>query len=311
MNDSEKNYTFLTTCKAADISVVILRKFPNEKYERYRIAALVANCLLLFSTIALNGISIITIRKSSQLRSKVCYFVILLQPVVDLGVGILGIPLFIYYLLLPFLDTSNCTLIILVYRTTLLTCALSVITLSAMTIERYIGVLHPYHYETNVTRKRISTYVCGGSLIVFSLMACSFRDTRIFKIGATGTTIAFLLLSGFVYTKIYLVIRKLIRSEKRPACESDGNQNNMKRQTIRESRHARSCFLIVICFILFLVPLPLTPILFTTRSFDFIVCFNWSITSMILNSSINSVIFFWTKTLLRKEAFKTLKSLCS
>jgi hypothetical protein len=35
---------------------------------------------------------------------------------------------------------------------------------------------------------------------------------------------------------------------------------------------------------------------------------NWSITSMILNSSANSVVFFWTKTLLRKEASKTLKS---
>ena len=51
-------------------------------YERYRIALLLVNCMLLLSTISLNGISIITIRKSSQLKSKVCYFVILLQSIV-------------------------------------------------------------------------------------------------------------------------------------------------------------------------------------------------------------------------------------
>ena len=308
MNGSEKNGAFLTTCDVAHISVVLVIQFPDDKYERYRIGALVVNCLLLFSTISLNGVSIITIRKSSQLRNKVCYFVILLQSVVDLGVGVLGIPIFICYLISPFLDVVNCTLIIVALRITALTCGLSMITLSAITMERYIGVLHPYYYETNVTRKRILIYVCGGGLIVFSVIAYSFRDARPFRIAATGTTVAFLLLSVFVYTRIYLVIRKLIRSEKRPGCESVGNQNIMKRQTIRECRRARSCFLVVICFILFLVPLPLTIFLFTTQSFDYVVCFDWSITSMILNSTFNSVIFFWTKTLLRQEAFKTLKS---
>ena len=235
---------------------------------------LVLNCLLLFSTIALNGISIITIRKSSQLRSKVCYFVILLQSVVDLGVGVLGIPLFIYYLISPFLHTTNCILIIVALRTTLSTSGLSMITMSAMTIERYIGVLHPYYYETNVTKKRILIYVCASSLVLCSVVAYSFRDRTIFRIILTGSIALFLLFAGFVYTRIYLVIRKLIRSERRPAYESDGSQNVVKKQTIRESRHARSCFLVVICFALCLLPSTLTPVLFPVENFDYIVYVN-------------------------------------
>ncbi len=176
MNDNEENHYFLTTCKITEATYVIPSQFPNDEYERNRIAVVAFNCMLLLLTIGLNGISIITIRKSSQLRNKVCYFIFLLQSVVDLSVGVLGIPLFIYYLLIPFLDTSNCTFIILALRTTHLVCALSVITLSAMTIERYIGVLHPYYYETKVTRKRILIYVCGCGLAVFPILDSSFRD---------------------------------------------------------------------------------------------------------------------------------------
>jgi hypothetical protein len=311
MNNSNENRAFLTTCKVTETTYVVLIQFPNEEYERNQIVVLAVHCILLFSTITLNGISIITLRKSSQLRSKVCYFVILLQSVVDLGVGVLGIPFLIFYLLIPFLDTSNCTSIMLTVRITRVVCLLSIVTLSAMTIERYIGVLHPYYYETNVTKKRILIYVCGGGLVIVSVLASTFHDRRVTSIFVRGWILAFFSLTGFVYTRIYLVIRKLIRSEKKRTRASDANRNAIKKQIIRESRRAKSCFLVVICFALFLLPITLSSVIFTKDSADYSVFHNWAITSMILNSSINSVIFFWTKTLLRKETFKTLKSLCS
>ena len=107
MNVSEESRRFLTTCKACESSYVVLRQFPSEEYKHNRIALLVVNCMLVFSTILLNGISVITIRKSYQLRNNICCFVILLQSIFDLVVGALGIPLFIYYLLYPFLNTSE------------------------------------------------------------------------------------------------------------------------------------------------------------------------------------------------------------
>ena len=245
MNDSE-DHTVLTTCKVAGTSYAILLQFPNEKYEQYRIAVLVVNCMLLLSTISLNGISIITIRKSSQLKNKVCNFLILLQSAVDLVVGVLGIPLYIFCLMTPFLDYSNCSLVILVRRTASMPCLLSIVTGSAMTYERYIGVLHPYYYEINVTKKRILCYVCVFGFVAFSVLAYSFRDVTISKRIVQGLMAVFFLFTAFAYIRIYLVIRKLIRSEKRPTCQNAGNRNVLKRQIIRESRHATSCFLVVI-----------------------------------------------------------------
>ena len=308
MNESNKSFEFIKTCKLAGISFVIMSDFPEDKYESGHIALLVMNCVLFFSTISLNGISILTIGRSSQLRSKVCYFVILLQSVVDLIVGSLGIPLFIYYIMSPFVKTADCILVILAIRIILASCGLSMIALSAMTLERYMGVLHPYYYHSKVTKKRVLIFVFGSSIGLALVLVYSFHDHRMFRFILTGSTIVFLLFTGFVYLRIYLVVRKLVRSERRPGCETHGNTNS-KKHTIRESKRARSCFLVSICFVLCLVPSILTPLLFSVESFDKIVYLDWSLTAVILNSSLNSVIFFWMKTLLRKEALNTLRSL--
>ena len=236
---------------------------------------------------------------------------VLVQSVVDLGVGILGIPLFIYCLLSPFLDSVDCTFIILALRSTIIPCGLSIITLSAMTIERYIGVLHPYSYKTQVTRKRILAFICGGGIVVTSLVAASARDRGIISTFSAVAIPMFFLLTGFVYTRIYLAIRKLVRSEKRPGCESDVNENCRKRKFFRECRHAKSCFLVVICFGIFLLPITLSPLLFKIDGIEYKEYFFWCYTLVVLNSSVNSVIFFWTKTLLRQEAIRIIKSLFS
>ena len=309
MNGSKENDVFLRICKVAEVSLTVINRFPNKKYEHNQIVTLVINCMLLFSTISLNGISVITIRKSSQLRSKVCYFVILLQSIVDLGVGLLGIPLFIYVLIAPFQKIQNCTVIFLAFRASYLPLGLSVATLSAMTMERYIGVLYPYQYQTKITKKRILSYLCANGLALFLVLIYSLRDPRPLVHYGSGSIFFFFVFTGFVYTRIYLVIRKLIRDEKRQVRVDDGNQ--VKRQIIRESRRARSCFLVVICFLFFVLPFPLVPFFLIPGSFDFRVYFNWLFTSIIVNSSINSVIFFWTNTMLRKEALNNLRSLWS
>ena len=134
----------------------------------------------------------------------------------------------------------------MVLRTTYFASSFSLGVVSAMTLERYIGVLHPYYYETKVTKKRILCYVCTCGLVSFSLFAYSFRNL-IFSTNISRALLALIfLLILLAFVRIYFVIRKLICSEKRPACQNDGNRNAL---TLRESRHATSCFLVVICFV--------------------------------------------------------------
>ena len=302
MNNSEEKDDFLATCK------LIINKFPSKKYENYQITMISIYIMSFFSTVTLNGISVITIRRSSQLKNKIGYFVVQLQSIVDLSVGVLSIPLYIYFLLLPFLQTTDCTLSLMITQIGHLPPGLSMVTLSALTVERYIGVLHPYKYQTLVTKKRILSYVLGCGVIICFVVAYSFYNHEIINIVFSAMMFGFLFFTGYVYTRIYLVLRKLIRSEKSQVCQTVINYAT-KKLIRRESRSARSCFLIVICFALFLIPISLSDAIFTLGTFDYIVYVDCSLALVILNSNVNSVIFFWTKTLLRKEALKILKSI--
>jgi hypothetical protein len=120
------------------------------------------------------------------------------------------------------------------------------------------------YYETQVTKKRILVYVCGGCCALFIVFLS--RNRSIITAFCAAMILTFFCFTAFVYTRIYIVIRKLVRSEKRPACESDGNQNVIKRKMFRESRHARSCFAIVVCFGIFLLPLVLLMVFFKITS---------------------------------------------
>ena len=153
----------------------------------------------------------------------------------------------------------------------------------------------------------VSLSISNHSNKVLTIMVCSFYERKIMTYCVRLLIPLFLAGTSFAYTRIYLVIWKLIRSESSPA---GANEENQRKKILRAKRHVTSCFLIVLSFLVLLFPLILGPLLLTIDSFDHAVYLTWSITLVILNSTVNSLIFFWTKTLLRKEALKMLKSLC-
>ena len=55
-----------------------------------------------------------------------------------------------------------------------------------MAMERYIGVLHPFQYQTQVTKKRISTYVCGHGIAYTSVIAYSFHNPVVLAVYIRG-----------------------------------------------------------------------------------------------------------------------------
>lgn len=188
-----------------------------------------------------------TLLRSPQLKNKLCYFLILIQSVVDLGVGCLGMPLTIYYLVTPFMAFQNCTVSNGILKVGFLHTSVSIFTSCATTFERYIGVLHPYKYTTLLTKKRIKTFIFFGVVVSITVVVLSF-----FFAGVITTffefTLPFLIIStGFVYTRIYLVVRRLHRSEARPAPYPNDENRARKKLFLREIEYVKSSFL-VFCF---------------------------------------------------------------
>ena len=308
MNHGVQNSTF-TFCEVIGVVYVIINEFPSKAYAYNQIAIIAVNGVFIILTILLNVVSVITIKRSTQLKSKLCYYLIQVQSVVDLGVGIFSMPLNIYYLASSFLANQSCIMSILAVQTTFLPCGLSIITLSGMAMERYIGVLHPFSYQTQVTKKRILTYVCGGGIVVAVVVILSFYTDKIIPIFSSVIKVFYLVFTGYVYTRIYLVVRRLARSEKRSVETANEENQNRRKKILQEIRHAKSCFIVVVCFAIFLLPSVIFPFDYATIDHD--IYFKWTITLIMLNSSINSVIFFWIKKSLRKEATKFLKSILS
>jgi hypothetical protein len=283
----------------------------QKSFKKFLISHILAasvNGIFIIPTILLNAVSIVTIFKSSQLNSKPCYFIILVQSVIDLAVGVLGIPLFLVYIVQGITGTLNCFGILLAKNSLILPIGVSIITLSAMTMERYIAILHPYAYSTEVTKKRILVYVGSGAAVVFFVIILSFRiRLAVLMFGSLLVTLV-LIFTAFAYTRIYLVVRKLNRSPNQPL-EENLTRNKL---FLREIKQAKSCVIVVMCFfsLSFLPPIALLLLRLIDES-ELLAKHVWMNTISMVNSSANSVIFFWTKTMLRKEAKKRLNFICA
>ena len=257
MNESIEN--FLRVCNFLNMKIDVVNGFVSGKYEVNRISNIVFLGVLIIPTVLLNAVPVITIWKTAQLRKKPCYFVILLQSSVDLSVGCVSLPILIVALLAPFTTNIDiCTVTVAVKSISMLPIGLSITTLSALTVERYIGVVHPYSYKILVTRRRIVVFVLGMGLILLLLIFTSYVSQYfIMKYAARAFLAVFFIFSSFAYIQIYLVMRRLSRSEIRPQ-EYEGKDTKTRR--LRELKHAMSCFIVVISFVILLVPYTLSPL---------------------------------------------------
>ena len=275
-----------------------------------RISVICFNVILAFPITFLNLLSVITIGKSSQLKSKLCYFVILTQSFVDLSVGAFSIPSLIMIVTLPLLDTDHC-----VAHTVFVLClwfppTLSTVTLTSMSIERYIGVFHPYSYQNVLTKRRILNYVAVWSIIYVGTSVVSLVRIRESEMMISAMILLYFILILYVYTRIYMVVRRLDRRQELPA--DIAKERSRKRRLFREIKHAKSCFIVVICFAICFFPIG-SYLAFSDieNSNNAAMLISWLMTLSNLNSILNSLIFFWTKTLLRKEAKAILSSILS
>ena len=282
---------------------------PSDGYISNRIFAATVCGFLIIPTVFLNAVVIVTIQKSSQLKNKIYFFPIVLQSIADVGVGCFSVPVVIFYLITPFVSVDQCIALHLNIQVRNLPTGISIVTLSAMTMERYFGVVHPYFYETQVTKRRIIVYVTVGAsaVLLVSILSILLPIRGIIAAFLTAIIILCLIFNAFVYARIYLVIRRLVLRAKDMTVDENRNR---KKHFLREKKHARSCVLVVVCFLFCFAPYLLSLIFFLVYGRLVRESFlGWSLVLVVLNPSLNSVIFFWTKTLLRREAIKIARAI--
>ena len=180
----------------------------------------VVNIIFAFCGIISNTLVIASIWKSSQLRKKLCYFMIMLLSCFDLVAVVtnsLGTLVYLIswlredYDLLPkislYLHISSASL------------AFSILVLLVMSIERYLGAYYPILHRTSLTRRRLMTLL--AILLIFRTtlqvitthdMVISRRFVEVIYIFIVFLPLAFL---NFKLFKISREVRRRTLSEKR------------------------------------------------------------------------------------------------
>ena len=309
MNDSTG---FGTTCQILGTSQLLIKKIPSEKYLINNIAVIIFNAVLIIPTISLNFVASLTILKSFQLKSKPCYYIILVQSMIDLGVGVLGIPSYIFIVSSWTGGLSNCIATSVMFRCGTISVLLSMVTILALTWQRYVAIVHPHAYKTKVTKKRLMRFITSGAVLVFFLTILSYLVQGMIRVYAIVSATLVFLFAAFAYTKIYFVSRKLARSPLHQRQNGAAGNNVARLKLFRqEIQVAKSCFIVVVCFfsLCFLPQVIAFPYYADLTKFENVEIWVWVGTAVQLNSSVNSLIFFWTKKALRNEGIKFLKAI--
>ena len=258
----------------------------------------VVNIIFTFSGIVSNILVISCFWKSSQLRKKLCHFMVMVLSCFHFVTVITtnpGILLYLIFWLREDYDLLRKMKMYLHISDAFL--GFSFCVLLVMSIEGYLGAYYPIFHRTRVNRCRLLTFL----VILLIPLGVFYIISRNFML----VIFMSLLIPPFIFTnvKLFIFVRKVHR-ERAVSPE--------KKTTVNLKSISMGLW-IVACLMLFSIPIYMSVyIVFNvakdstnTIRFSFICI----LTSATMNCTLNSLIFFWKNKVLRTEGIKILKTL--
>ena len=265
--------------------------------------------------IFLNSVVIISLWRSSQLRRKLCFFMILVLSCFDLAVVVVTHPFLIIttiYFSLEEIGTIRETIrmIIFVYLH-----GSSMLALFTLNVERFLAIVCPFFHQASVTKGSLVCFQAFLNAILVGLSAIYFIRKSIVHIIIAVFISSLLFLFVCSNYKLF-VIAKAKRENKTVApltTETSNVEENVKKRIVN-LKNIPTCSLAVGCFFLCFSPqiaysafrLASDAPLYDKQVFSFQL---WSNTFASMNSTFNCLIFFWRNSILRREGLKVFKAL--
>ena len=266
--------------------------------------------------IILNSVVIITLWRSSQIRKKLCYFMILVLSCFDLAEVIIGHPLLILSTILWSVQINHREITRIRKYTFILLSGFSMLALLTLNIERFLALTRPYFHQTAVTKGKLALFLALQIIIVVALTLLYFFGPKTIAyrpIILTVFLLSVLFVLSFLNYKMLVIVRSKRDDEFRvaPTALTPAHQERNKNRK-RNLRNFSTCSLVVGCFFVSSFPGIVFSIwIFITKSsredsqvrlFDIFVS-----TFVCMNSTFNCLIFFWRHSILRHEGMKVVK----
>ena len=274
----------------------------------------IVNATFMVVGIFLNSVVIISLWRSSQLRGKLCYFIILILSCFDLAVVVVTHPLLIvssiYFAVEEVSTIRDTTKKIISFNLY----GFSMTALLTLNVERFLATTCPFFYQVSVTKTRLLSF--EAFLMAMVVGASSFYFIRQSATYIFITVFVSSLLFFFVYSNYKLfVIAKSKRDDKKIVpvnTETSTEDKNMKKQILC-LKNVSTCTLAFGCS--FLCSSPQIAYFVLRLTSDVSRYQRWvyffglsSSTFMSMNSTFNCLIFFWRNSILRREGLKILNA---
>ena len=281
-------------------------------------ALLIANCVFnaffSFTAITLNIVTIIALRKPLTIPRALKIFLLSLA-VSDLGVGLLVQPLYITRLVMMIKENTqtryfDITLNSFYVTGTFLSYA-SFFGVVALTADRFLALHLHLRYQELVTHKRVVAVVILIWIISAILMLLSRRIPNVFGIIFIPVASVCYLTTAFFYFKIYLAVRH--HSNQIHVLQAQLAQNNEGdiANAARERKAAVGTFYVYLVFLI--CYLPNTCFLIIVRSArpsTMLLQFGrYTVTLLLLNSSLNPLIYSWKMRHVRHAIMEILRNI--
>ena len=276
----------------------------------FQVIMCLANIVLTASTIALNSVTAICYWRSIQLRRKMSNFLIMVLSLSDLAVGMVPTPLFAFSLAMDlpltklripcFLDEHVLSLLIF--------SGCSFKTLVVMNVERYLGIIHPFVHKTKVTKGRLMKCLIMLWFVVAAVVGFTFYNEDVLYKFVTTEVFLVIGVLVYIYGKIYLASKTSFVNMNRTNRNGAQDTSQSKRKVFLSNlKLAKTNLIVFFCFFICFFPGCFFVSFASNPNDDAYIVSVFSYTLLLLNSSLNSLIFFWRNKSLREEAFAILK----
>ena len=204
--------------------------------------------------IFLNTVVIISLWRSSQLRKKLCYFMILVLSCFDLAVVTITHPLLIVSTISFSLEVINEICELTRAYISFILCGCSVFSLFTLNVERFLALTCPFSHQASVTKTRLICFQTFLMIILIGLLPLVIFNPR--TIGNIVAAVSYLsLLFLLIYSNYKMFkIAKSKREDERVVATTATSMDEKRKTRVLNLKNISTCSLAVGCFFICCCP---------------------------------------------------------
>ena len=285
-----------------------LRLFKEEE----KVFFAIWNILTCITAVCGNTFIIASIRRVSSLHlpSKVLLVCLALT---DLCVGVITQPLYVAHILFPECHSIGLYLLIGYNTTGFLFSGVSMLTITAISVDRLLAVTLGLRYRQVVTVWRTRTLLITFWTINMAFAIMFFHYFGVILYFVIAFTSLCILISTFCYVKICYALRHHQVTVQPPAYQGEERRQIVNQLNLMRSRKTViSAMWVQATFLVCSLPLTIIMILMISGFRTATVFFIWDLATSLLffNSSLNPFIYCWKIKQVRQAVRGTVKQCC-